>query len=190
MGHLTDKPYIHHDNILPLISNLNVALCNQYGNQLKHFNMLIVGGAVLALKYNFRMTVDIDADIDFTGAITDAINAVAYANNIPTDWLNWGFMNTYSYSRRLWNNAIFVTAIGYINVYVVNDIDQLCMKAASGRTKDLKDIVFLTGKVCNSGITYSLFTKEFEFLYGDSTSIKYSVRKKVEQEFKKYKMFM
>ena len=73
--------------------------------------MLIVGGAALALKYNFRMTVDIDADIDFTGAITDAINAAVYANNIPTDWLNWGFMNTYSYSRCLWNNAIFVTAI-------------------------------------------------------------------------------
>lgn len=189
MGHLTDKPYINHDNILPLINDLNIALYRQYGGQLQPFNMLIVGGAALALKYDFRMTVDIDADVGFTGVITDAINMTAKANNIPTDWLNWGFMNTYSYSRRLWNNAVFVSTVGYISVYVVNDLDQLCMKSSSGRDKDLRDIVFLSSKVCNSGISYSDFQNEFEFLYGDSINIKYSVRKKVEHEFKKHKMF-
>lgn len=189
MGHLTDKPYIHQGNILPLLNDLNTTLFRQYGSSLNSFNILIVGGAALAIKYNFRMTVDIDADIEFTGAVTNSINVVAKANNIPTDWLNWEFMNTESYSRRLWVNAIFLTTIGYINVYVVNDLDQLCMKAVSGRAKDLNDILFLVDKVCRQNYSYSAFKSEFEFLYGDFVSIKYSVRKKVEHLFKKYKMF-
>ena len=51
-------------------------------------SVLIVGGSALALKYNCRGTVDIDADISYSGAISNSIRQVANLCNIPIDWLN------------------------------------------------------------------------------------------------------
>lgn len=138
MGHLTDIPYIGQFNIDKLLSDLNSAMVRQYGDTLDSFSMLIVGGAALAVKYDFRMTVDIDADIRFSRKLQDAIDMVAEYEHIPTDWFNYGFMNTNSYSKRLWNNALPYKVFGFISVYIVNDLDQLCMKSTTSRDKDLR----------------------------------------------------
>lgn len=190
MAHLTDVPYIGQGNIDRLINDLNTSMYGIYGSSMEPFNMLIVGGAALAIKYNFRMTVDIDAEARFTRKIQDAIDMTARNNNIPKDWLNWGFMNTYSYSRRLWQNALPYKVFGYISVYVVSDLDQLCMKSVSGRKKDLGDIEFLVDKVCNQGYTYSQYMQEFALLYGDTVRVRSNIVRKVQTMFKKKKMFI
>lgn len=133
MAHLTNVPYINNLNIDYLVNCLNNELLYRYGSNLSSFDILIVGGAALALKYAYRSTVDIDADIRFQHELTSSINQVAMKNNIPIDWINQEFMKSTSYSRNLWKNAIYYKSFGFINVYVVCDLDQLCMKAVSGR---------------------------------------------------------
>lgn len=189
MGHLTDIPYIGQFNIDKLLADLNSAMVRQYGDTLDPFSMLIVGGAALAVKYDFRMTVDIDADVRFSRKLQDAIDMVAKYEHIPTDWLNYGFMNTNSYSKRLWNNALPYKVFGFISVYIVNDLDQLCMKSTTSRDKDLKDIKFLISKLVVSGYKYSDYINEFLFLYGDSVKPSYKFKSRIEREFKKYKMY-
>lgn len=167
MAHLTDVPYISFDNIDYLIGCLNEVLIKKYQAKLQHFKILVVGGSALALKYNYRSTVDIDADIKFQSEITSSIHEVARINNIPTDWINQDFVKSESYSRRLWEHAIPYKTIGFIDVFVVSDLDQLCMKLVSGRAKDKKDALFLSTNVIQQGITFSDLTNEFKFLYGD-----------------------
>lgn len=99
--HKTDIPYINNSNIVALIAQLYVELYNKYGESLPEIRVLVVGGSALALKYAFRSTVDIDADIRFSGEITSSINRVAVNNNIPNDWINQDFMKSESYSRRI-----------------------------------------------------------------------------------------
>lgn len=188
MAHITDIPYIDNTNIDYLISCLNTELVRKYQNNISGFDILVVGGAALALKYAYRSTVDIDADIRFQREITSSINNVAKLNNIPTDWINQDFMKSASYSRNLWMHAIPYKSFGYINTYIVNDLDQLCMKAVSGRVKDVPDIVFLCDKVMNMGIRYSDFIIEFKFLYSDVVAQNERAKKRIYKEFKRKHM--
>lgn len=83
MAHISNVPYINNTNIDYLISSLNNALYMKYGNSLESFNILVVGGSALALKYSYRATVDIDADITFKYELSSCIQSIACANNIP-----------------------------------------------------------------------------------------------------------
>lgn len=153
-------------------------------------NVLVVGGAALALKHGDRSTVDIDADISYGGLITPTINKVAKGFNIPTDWINQDFVKSYSYSRKLWVNAIpYCTLQGYMNIFLVSDLDQLCMKAAAGRDKDNEDIYMLLNALIPNGFTYSAFLQEFEFLYGGTVKPKQKSLTIIKRVCKKYKVF-
>lgn len=188
--HQTNVPYINNTNILPLLSQLYVELHNKYGDSLFPIKVLVVGGSALALKYAFRSTVDIDADISFSGEITSSINKVAKNNNIPTDWINQDFMKSESYSRRIWDKAIPINMqfppSNRFGVYVVNDLDQLCMKAITGRKKDRPDIKFLIEKVTQQGFTYRSYLSEFEYLYGDVVRENYNSKSFIRNLFKSY----
>lgn len=63
MAHVTNIPYISNSNIMLYLDKLAEVLNNKYGQHNINYNVLITGGSALALKYNFRATVDIDADI-------------------------------------------------------------------------------------------------------------------------------
>lgn len=167
MAHLTTVKYINKENICIFLDRFALELSKKY-SMAEPVNILIVGGSALALKYEFRSTVDIDADIRFNKLVSESINSVASYYNIPKDWINQDFMKSESYSRRLWDNAIFYGNIrGIINAYVVSDVDQLCMKLTAGRAKDNKDIVFLTYNLERMGIGYSSILERFKYLYGD-----------------------
>lgn len=189
MAHLTDIPYINHTNIITLLNDLAIDLKVTNPNLNAYVDILIVGGSALALKYNFRSTVDIDADIKFSGSITNCITSVARKRNIPTDWLNQDFTKSYSYSKFLWQNAIIVTTLqGYLRVYVVSDLDQLCMKVTAGRNKDFKDINKLLEELISRGCTYSIFMDRFKFLYGDYVKPNKQALSRVYKMFKKFRL--
>lgn len=117
MAHLTNTPYINSQNALTFLNAFAFELV-QTQNVNGAVNVLVVGGAALALKHGDRSTVDIDADISYGGLITPTINKVAKGFNIPTDWINQDFVKSYSYSRKLWVNAIpYCTLQGYMNIY-------------------------------------------------------------------------
>lgn len=86
---------------------------------------------------------------------------------IYEDWLNQDFMYSTSYSKRLCENAIYYTTLNrMINVYVVNDLGQLCMKVISFRRKDFEDIRYLVGLLKHQGCNYKIFEERLMYLYG------------------------
>ena len=85
MAHQTDIPYIDSSNVLLLLNDLTIDLASHHNMYNTYVDVLVVGGSALALKYNFRSTVDIDADIRFSGSIKQSIDSVARKRSIPTD---------------------------------------------------------------------------------------------------------
>lgn len=188
MAHITNVPYIDSTNIDYLMSCLSSSLYTKYGNSLESFNILVVGGSALALKYSYRATVDIDADIAFKHELSSCIQSIASANNIPNDWINQDFIKSSSYSRRLWTNAIYYKTFGFINVYVVSDIDQLCMKMISARPKDVSDALFLCERLIANGVGFNNIDSEFYYLYGDTVHPDQRLLKRVKKIFKQYNL--
>ena len=61
--------------------------------------IIIVGGASILINYGFRdMTTDIDAIIQASSAMKEAINIVQEELNLPQAWINTDFKQTSSYS--------------------------------------------------------------------------------------------
>ena len=111
------------------LDKLAEKLLDRYRNTVGSIKILIVSGSALVLKYNFRATVDIDTDIKFRHSLKGSIDNVAKYYNIPSDWINQDFCKSTSYSKKLWDNAIPVDVLrGFMEIYVVSDLDQLCMK--------------------------------------------------------------
>lgn len=68
MAHLTNIPYMAKEQIEQYLDTFIRVLYEEYGNNLPYIQVLIMGGSALGLKYNYRLTVDIDADVRFTGS--------------------------------------------------------------------------------------------------------------------------
>lgn len=179
MAHMTDIPYITNGNVLELLNRFAIRFVQKYGYTYT-VNILIVGGSAIALRYNSRATVDIDADIAFGGKISDIINQVALDFNIPNDWLNQDFVNSYSYSRKLWDRAEYVSTLNQVvNIYIVSELDQLCMKAVTDRLKDEGDVVILANALKNKGVTYEMFKENFYRLYGGYVKVSQSKDRRI-----------
>ena len=64
--------------------------------------IILVGGAAVLANYDFRdMTTDVDALIQASSAMKDAINMVGDKYNLPNGWLNADFRYTASFSMKL-----------------------------------------------------------------------------------------
>ena len=60
--------------------------------------IILVGGAAVLANYDFRdMTTDVDALIQATSSMKDAINIVGDKYNLPNGWLNADFRHTASF---------------------------------------------------------------------------------------------
>lgn len=168
--HEVSIPYIDTKNIGYLINGFITEITNKYGPTLE-LNMLIAGGSAIVIKHKFRSTVDIDTDIKCNHAVKGSINKAAEKLGVPSDFMNEDFTKSNSYSRKLWDNAIHIKSYGRnINIYVVDDIDQLCMKIVSGRPKDDADIRMLTEKLKERGVKAVLVNNRLNELYGGRVS--------------------
>ena len=107
--------------------------------------IILVGGAAVLANYGFReMTVDIDAIIEASGAMKDAINRVGDRYGLPVGWLNADFRRTASYSDKLYEHSEYLfTRSNVMEVRTVRAEYLIAMKLVSGRRykKDLSDIV-------------------------------------------------
>lgn len=169
--HQTDIPYIDKNNIGKFINSFISEVANKYGPTLE-LKMLIVGGSALAIKYGFRVTVDIDTDIKCNHSVKGSINKTAEKLGIPNDFINEDFTTSDSYSRKLWDNAILLKQYNAnISIYVVSDLDQLCMKIVSARIKDDADIRMLTEKVRANGVKYGQLENRLKELYKGKVAV-------------------
>lgn len=107
--------------------------------------IILTGGAAILLHYGFReMTYDIDAIIQASSSMKDAINNVGDRLNLPTGWLNTDFMKTASYSPKLVQySKYYKTFSNVLRIRFVSAEFLIAMKLMAGRQykNDLSDVI-------------------------------------------------
>lgn len=107
--------------------------------------IILVGGAAILANYGFRdVTYDIDAIIQASSSMKDAINQVRDKMGLPNGWLNTDFVKTSSYSTKLIQySEYYKTFSNVLRVRIVSSKYLLAMKLMSGREykNDLSDII-------------------------------------------------
>lgn len=150
----------------------------------------LVGGAAILVNYDFRnMTMDIDAIIQASSAMKDAIRYVGDRYALPYGWLNADFVRTKSYSSKL--NQFSVYYRTFSNVLTVRTISAeylIAMKLRSGRKykHDLSDVVGILAEHEKQGkpITMEMINKSVDDLYGGWKEIPNDSKKFVEEALK------
>ncbi|MCL2158856.1 MAG: DUF6036 family nucleotidyltransferase [Oscillospiraceae bacterium] len=132
-------------------NNLNEYL-KDLGKEFRRLNgakaeaeVVLVGGAAVLAKYDFRdLTYDVDAIIETSISMKDAISRVRDKHELPHGWLNTNFMRTESYSAKLREVSVFYrTFSNILHIRTVTAEYLLAMKLKSARQykSDLSDIV-------------------------------------------------
>lgn len=138
-----DKPFTK-DNIDSYLKELAKEFQKRNGNRIPA-EIILIGGASILINYGFReMTYDIDAIIQSSGAMKDAINTVGDRLGLSIGWLNTDFINTESYTPKLVQySKYYKTFSNIIQVRTVSAEYLVAMKLMAGRQykNDLSDIV-------------------------------------------------
>ncbi len=107
--------------------------------------IILIGGASVLVNYGFReMTTDIDALIQASSAMKDAIRIVGDKFNLPNGWLNSDFTKTISYSPKLVEySKYYKTFSKILTIRTISAEYLIAMKLCSGRKykNDLSDII-------------------------------------------------
>lgn len=107
--------------------------------------IILIGGASILANYGFRETTyDMDAIIQATSAMKEAINHVGDLLGLPNGWLNADFVQTKSYSPKLIAySEYYKTFSNILTIRTVAAEYLIAMKLMSGRKYkyDLSDIV-------------------------------------------------
>ncbi len=134
--------------------------------------LVIIGGASILINYGFRnSTTDIDAVIQATSGIKDAINIVGERYSLPYEWLNDDFEKTDSYSPKLLQFSKYYRT--YSNVLTIRTISSeylIAMKLRSGRQykNDMSDILGILSEhdATEQTITIEQIKQAVSDLYG------------------------
>ena len=131
-------------NIVNVLQTLDNEL-GQYGNSAQ---IVIVGGAAIALVHGNRSTRDIDLISDsFTPQLAQAAAATAEQHGLPDDWLNAGAKG---FTPALEPNPRQVFQGTNLTAYVPDDRYLLAMKLYAARETDTGDAALLANSI---GIT-------------------------------------
>ena len=153
-----DKPFTK-DNIDSYLKELAKEFQKRNGNRIPA-EIILIGGASILINYGFReMTYDIDAIIQSSGAMKDAINTVGDRLGLSVGWLNTDFINTESYTPKLVQySKYFKTFLNIIQVRTVSAEYLVAMKLMAGRQykNDLSDIVGILIEQEEKGDSFTL----------------------------------
>ena len=131
----------------------------------------LIGGASILINYGFRdSTYDVDALIQASSAMKDAINYVTDTLGLPNGWLNEDFKNTKSYTPRLVNySKYYRTFSNVLTVRTITGEYLVAMKLMAYRQykHDISDIVGILREQRNSGdpLTLERIDKAVKDLY-------------------------
>lgn len=122
--------------------------------------IILVGGASVLINYGFReKSNDIDAIIQASSAMKDAINQIRDEENLPQDWINSDFTRTSSYSPslRIYSKH-YRTFSNIVEIRTVSGEYLIAMKLMSGRKykNDLSDVIGILKEESDSGNTISM----------------------------------
>ena len=144
--------------------------------------LILIGGASVLINYGFRnMTTDIDAFINASTYIKDAINKVGDRFHLPYGWLNSDFQHTDSYTPKIIEYSKYYKT--YSNVLTIRTISAeylIAMKLKAGRQykSDLSDVLGILAEHEKNGKPISLqaIKKAVINLYGDWQELSESSR--------------
>ena len=142
-----------------------------------HAEVILIGGASILANYGFReMTNDIDAVIQASSVMKDAINNVGDKYGLPHGWLNADFKKTGSFSNKLVEVSVYYKT--FSNILTVRTIAAeylIAMKLMSGRQYkfDLSDIVGILWEHQKKGVPISRadVDRAVTVLYGENACI-------------------
>lgn len=134
--------------------------------------IILIGGASILANYGFReATYDMDAIIQASSAMKEAINHVGDLLGLPNGWLNTDFVKTKSYSPKLITYSKYYKT--FSNILTIRTIAAeylIAMKLMSGRKYkyDLSDIVgiLLEHENCGHPLTLKQVESAVSNLYG------------------------
>lgn len=151
--------------------------------------IILVGGASVLINYGFRdMTNDMDAIIQASSSMKEAINRVADRMNLPNGWINDDFVKTKSYSHNLiLHSKYYRTFSNIVSIRTVTSEYLIAMKLMSLRNykADMSDIIGIIYEEKNSGRTITLddVKKATTELYGDFNVLPELSRKFIDDVF-------
>lgn len=134
--------------------------------------IILIGGASVLINYGFReMTYDMDAIIQASSSMKDAINSVGDRMGLPNGWLNTDFMKTTSYTPKLIQySKYYKTFSNVLRIRTVSAEYLVVMKLMAGRQykNDLSDVVgiLLEQEKLQQQICLEDIKKAAEKLYG------------------------
>ena len=134
-------------------------------------DITLIGGASILVNYGFRdSTYDVDALIQASSAMKDAINYVTDALGLPNGWLNEDFKNTKSYTPRLVKySKYYRTFSNIVTIRTITGEYLVAMKLMAYRQykHDISDIVGILREQQRSGnpLTFEQIDKAVTDLY-------------------------
>ena len=157
----------------------------QNGNKMPA-EIILIGGASILINYGFReMTYDMDAIINSSSAMKDAITKVGDRLGLPLGWLNTDFVKTRSYTPRLIKvSKYYKTFSNVLQVRTVSAEYLVAMKLMAGRQykNDLSDIVGILIEQEERGerLTFARIKQAVIDLYDEYESLPENSRKFIE----------
>ena len=149
--------------------------------------IILIGGASVVINYGFReMTYDMDAVIDASSSMKEAINCVGDKFGLPNGWLNDDFKKTTSYTPKIVQFAThYRTYSNIVTFMTVTGEYLVAMKMKSGRKYkyDRSDIIGVLWEQEKSGdpLTIDRIIKAVGDLYGSYDVLPEEIRQFVEQ---------
>ena len=131
----------------------------------------LIGGASILVNYGFRdSTYDVDALIQASSAMKDAINYVTDTLGLPNGWLNEDFKNTKSYTPRLVKySEYYRTFSNIVTIRTITGEYLVAMKLMAYRQykHDISDIVGILREQQRRGkpLTFEQIDKAVTDLY-------------------------
>ena len=183
-----DKPFTK-ENLDMYLKELAKEFRKNNGNKMPA-EIILIGGASILINYGFReMIYDMDAIINSSSAMKDAINIVGGRLGLPLGWINTDFMNTNSYTPRLVGvSKYYKTFSNILQIRTVSAEYLVAMKLMAGRQykNDLSDIVGIIIEQEERGdiLTLERIKKAIIDLYDEYELIPYNSRSFIEAIYK------
>ena len=149
--------------------------------------IVLIGGAAVVINYGFReMTYDMDAIINASASMKDAINHVGDKYGLPNGWMNSDFMYTDSYTPRIVQySRYYRTFSNVVSFRTVTGEYLVAMELMSGRRYmyDLFDVigVLWEQEKSDSPLDLEQIKKAAADLYGSYDRLPYDSRVFIEK---------
>lgn len=153
--------------------------------------IILIGGAAVLINYGFRdITYDMDAIIEASSSMKDAINTVGDKYGLPKGWLNSDFENTASYTPKIKQySKYYHTFSNVITFRTVTGEYLIAMKLMAGRQYkyDLSDIIgiLLAHEKAENPLTLETIKQAVCNLYGSYEALPVNSRTFIEQALMK-----